>query len=85
MTDRNKTADMVLALVHALTACGRSSITRSKLAETIAAVADFRGETFHPDGFRALLDRMDLDDEIEIFGYPERITIGRKCAGWEQA
>lgn len=76
MTD--KTADIVLALVLALNARSDTPITRAKLAETVADVADFRRETFDRHMFNTLLDRMDTDDEIEIFGHPEQITVGRK-------
>ena len=84
MTDTGKSADIVLALVSALTARGGGPITRDEIAETVAHVADFRREFFDRAGFDALLDHMYIDDEIEILGHPEQITVGRK-ARWLHA
>ena len=78
MTDPNKTADIVLALVSALTARGGGPITRDEIAKTVAHVADFRREPFDRATFDALLDHMDIDDQIEILGHPEQIMVGRK-------
>jgi hypothetical protein len=70
--------DVVIAVVSALNRRGGGPITRDDVYAALEHVAAFHGKPWDPADVDRLLEQMNADDEIEILGHPEQITVGRK-------